>query len=282
MTNEQIVDEIRNGFSVTDNLQWLYERNLPLIKHIIKPYTYFESSEDLQQEAFLALWEATKHYETAKCVPFMRYAEYWIKAGCQRYIENCGSIVRLPAHLREQIARYKRNVQQLQQELGREPTNTEIAEYLGIAPDRLRKLQLCMYDVASLDAPLSPDSSDDENFALADTLPADFNIEESTIEIYEEYQKSELWGVLGHFMDESQQDLLKRFAAGQNLAEISWQTGESYQSVRRRFDNILRRLKTGKPRRELLERLEILSSNVCRGSFRSFCEHDDILTSSKI
>lgn len=39
MTNEQIVEKIRNGYSVTENMQLLYESNLPLIKRIIKPYT---------------------------------------------------------------------------------------------------------------------------------------------------------------------------------------------------------------------------------------------------
>ena len=46
MTNEQIVTEIRNGYSVTDNMQLLYESNLPLIKRFLKPYTAYEPMED--------------------------------------------------------------------------------------------------------------------------------------------------------------------------------------------------------------------------------------------
>ena len=45
MTNEQIVSEIRNGYSVTDYMQLLYESNLPLIKKFIKPYVAYEPME---------------------------------------------------------------------------------------------------------------------------------------------------------------------------------------------------------------------------------------------
>ena len=66
MTNEQIVEEIRNGYSATDNMQLLYEKNLPLIKKFIKPYTAYENQEDLLQESYFGLWEAVKRYEILK------------------------------------------------------------------------------------------------------------------------------------------------------------------------------------------------------------------------
>ena len=83
MTNEQIVSEIRNGYSVTDYMQLLYESNLPLIKKFIKPYAAYEPMEDLLQESYFGLWEAVQHYETSANVRFMTYAEYWIKQSVQ-------------------------------------------------------------------------------------------------------------------------------------------------------------------------------------------------------
>ena len=44
MTNEQIIEQIKSGYSVTDNMQMLYEKNLPLIKKIIKPYSVYDIS----------------------------------------------------------------------------------------------------------------------------------------------------------------------------------------------------------------------------------------------
>ncbi len=107
MTNEQIVSEIRNGYSVTDYMQLLYESNLPLIKKFIRPYTAYEAMEDLLQESYFGLWEAVQHYETSANVRFMTYAEYWIRQFVQWYLEKCGSTVRIPSHTRQKIARYK-------------------------------------------------------------------------------------------------------------------------------------------------------------------------------
>ena len=103
MTNEQIVEKIRNGYSVTENMQLLYERNLPLIKRMIKPYTAYENTEDLLQESYLGLWEAVQHYETSENVLFMTYAGFWIKQSAQRYIEKCSSVVRIQSNRKQKI-----------------------------------------------------------------------------------------------------------------------------------------------------------------------------------
>ena len=75
MSNEEIVSEIRAGRSVSENMEILYTRNLPLIKKFIKPYTAYECEADLLQESYFGLWEAVQHYETSKNVRFMSYAE---------------------------------------------------------------------------------------------------------------------------------------------------------------------------------------------------------------
>lgn len=113
MSNEEIVSEIRAGRSVSENMQDLYERNLPLIKKTIKPFAAYEPIEDCLQEAYFGLWEAVQHYETSKNVRFMTYAEYWIKQSVQRYLEKCGFTVRIPSHTRQKIARYKKTVQEV-------------------------------------------------------------------------------------------------------------------------------------------------------------------------
>ncbi|MBO5146227.1 MAG: sigma-70 family RNA polymerase sigma factor [Lachnospiraceae bacterium] len=152
MTNEQIVSEIRNGYSVTDYMQLLYEEsNLPLIKKFIKPYAAYEPMEDLLQEAYFGLWEAVQHYETSENVRFMTYAEYWIRQSVQRYLEKCGSMVRIPSHIRQKIARYKKTVQELEQELGKVPTDNEIADKMRVSVGLLPELRIQMQGVASLD-----------------------------------------------------------------------------------------------------------------------------------
>lgn len=187
MTNEQIVSEIRNGYSVTDSMQLLYESNLPLIKKFIKPYAAYEPMEDLLQESYFGLWEAVQHNETSANVRFMTYAEYWIKQSVQRYLEKCGSTVRIPSHTRQKIVRYKKTVQELEQELGRVPTDNEIADKMRVSVRLLPELKIQMQGVASLDTPLA----DDNSLTLSDTIQADFSLEDETIDkMYAEHSKS--------------------------------------------------------------------------------------------
>jgi RNA polymerase primary sigma factor len=158
-------------------MQLLYESNLPLIKKFIKPYAAYEPMEDLVQESYFGLWEAVQHYETSANVRFMTYAEYWIRQSVQRYLEKCGSTVRIPSHTRQKIARYKKTVQELEQELGRMPTDNEIADKMRVPVGLLPELRIQMQGVASLDTPLA----DDNNLTLADTIQADFSLEDETI-----------------------------------------------------------------------------------------------------
>lgn len=64
MTNEEIVKAIQNGFDVTENMQWLYQKNLPLIKIMIRPFTLYENEEDLLQEKHIS--DYGKQYKDMK------------------------------------------------------------------------------------------------------------------------------------------------------------------------------------------------------------------------
>lgn len=116
--------------------------------------------------------------ETSANVRFMTYAEYWIRQSVQRYLEKCGSTVRIPSQTRQKIARYKKTVQELEQELGRVPTDNEIADKMRVSVRLLPELKIQMQGVASLDTPLA----DDNSLTLSDTIQADFSFEDETID----------------------------------------------------------------------------------------------------
>lgn len=223
MTNEQIVEEIRNGISVTDNMERLYMNNLPLIRKFIKPYTSHEPEEDLLQEAYFGLLEAIKHYETSENVLFMTYARYWIKQQVQRYIENCGSGIRISSSYIWKINRYKKNVQEYQQLYGRIPTDKDMADFMSISIEEIQKIQLYAADIQSIDTPMQ----DSDDLCVSDTLQSDFDLESSTIDkIYDEYQKKELWGIVERYIDVWQQDIIKQhFQEGKTIAEIARESG---------------------------------------------------------
>ena len=270
MTNEQIVSEIRNGYSVTDYMQLLYESNLPLIKIFIKPYAAYEPMEDLLQESYFGLWEAVQHYESSANVRFMTYAEYWIRQSVQRYLEKCGSMVRIPSHTRQRIGRYKKTVQELEQELGRVPTDNEIADKMRISVGLLPELRIQMQGIASLDTPLA----DDNSLTLSDTIQADFSLEDETIgKMYAEHSKSQLWGIVERFTSNRENSIIKEiFINNRTMAAVARELGITIDRIRQIKEKGLRRLRIGRAKRELLEKFDIVESGIYRNSMNKFNE----------
>ena len=271
MTNEQIVSEIRNGFSTTNNMQLLYESNLPLIKKFIKPYTAYECEADLLQESYFGLLEAVKRYETDRNVQFMTFAQYWIKQSVQRYLENCGSTVRIPTHTRTKMSRIRKATSQLRQERGREPVPTEIAALLGVSVEEVQEIQGYMQSVISLDTPIAEDNS----LTLADTLQADLSLENDTVDkIYSEHSKNELWGIVERYTTTRENDIIKEiFLHGKTMSAVAREQGVTIERVRQTKEKGLRRLRMGKAKRELLEKFDIVESRLYWGGMKNYKEH---------
>ena len=271
MTNEQIVSEIRNGYSATDYMQSLYENNLPLIKKFIKPYTAYECEADLLQESYFGLWEAVRHYETSKNVRFITYARYWIVQSVQRYLENCGSTVRIPTHTRAKMLRIRKATSQLRQEQGREPTAADIAALLGVSVEEVQEIQGYSQSVLSLDTPIAEDNS----LTLADTLQADLRLENDTIENYSEYSKNELWGIVERYTATKENDIIKEiFLHNKTMSAVAREQGITIDRVRQIKEKGLRKLRIGKAKRELLEKFDIAEAGLFRGSLNNYKEHN--------
>lgn len=274
--NETLVEKIRSGFSISENMQSLYEGNLPLIKKFIKPYTVYECEADLLQESYFGLWEAVQHYETSKNVRFMTYAEYWIKQSVQRYLENCGSTVRIPTHTRAKLSRIRKAASQLRQEQGREPTAADIAALLGVSVEEVQEIQGYMQGVASLDTPITEDSS----LTLADTLRADLSVENDIVDkIYSEHSKNELWGIVERYTSTRENDIIKEiFLHKKTMAQVAREQDLSFDRIRQIKESGLRRLRIGKARRELLEKFDIAEAGLFRGGLNNYREHNFVST----
>ena len=272
MTNEQIVSEIRNGFSTTNNMQLLYESNLPLIKKFIKPYTAYECEADLLQESYFGLLEAVKRYETDRNVQFMTFAQYWIKQSVQRYLKNCGSTVRIPTHTRTKMSRIRKATSQLRQEQGKEPTAADIAALLGVSVEEVQEIQGYMQSVISLDTPITEDNS----LTLADTLKADLSVENDTIDkIYSEHSKNELWDIVECYTATRENEIIREiFLHGKTMAAVAREQGLSFDRIRQIKESGLRWLRMGKARSELLEKFDIAEAGLFRGGLTSYKEHN--------
>ena len=270
--NETLVERIRGGFSITENMQSLYTNNLPLIKKFIKPYTAYECEADLLQESYFGLWEAVQHYETSKNVQFMTFAQYWIKQSAQRYLEKCGSTVRIPSHTRAKMSRIRKAASQLRQEQGREPTAADIAALLGVSMEEVQEIQGYMQSVLSLDTPIAEDNS----LTLADTLQDDLSVENDTVDkIYSEHSKNELWGIVERYTATRENDIIKEiFLHKKTMAQVAREQDLSFDRIRQIKESGLRKLRIGKAKRELLEKFDIAEAGLFRGSLNNYREHD--------
>ena len=274
MSNEEIVDQIQNGYSVTFNLELLYTSNLPLIRLFLKPYIRIkpEDEEDLLQEAFLGLVDAINHYEPDKGVLFMSYAEYWIKRRARAYINNKRAI-RVPSHFKEQINRYKKSVQEYQQIYHRNPSDLDMCDYMNVSIEEIKKIKTWMQDMKSLDETVS---CNDDSVLLGDAVADTFDLEESVIDKqYKIYGQQTLWNIVDCHTEPEQQSVIKKiYKENKTFKEISQESKISVDEVRKLKDNGLRRLRSIKVLEEIKERLEVAEANVYHSGYHSYLNNN--------
>lgn len=280
MTNEDIVKAIQNGFDVTENMQWLYQKNLPLIKIMIRPFTLYENEEDLLQEAYFGLWEAVQRYETSENVLFMTYAGYWIRQAVRRYIENCGSVIRIPGVKQQKIIRYNKAIQELSQKLGRTPVNNEIADYMKINEKELEELEYYSQSIASLDTPINEDSES----TLSDSVKSDFELENSVIDrMYDDYTKSELWRIVERYTGQLEKRVIREYYLhNKSLAMIANKENLSIARIKQVKARGFRRLRTGRAKEELLHNFENAESGLYRNGMQKYSNNNFTSTVEKI
>ncbi|MGZ8900635.1 MAG: sigma-70 family RNA polymerase sigma factor [Limisphaerales bacterium] len=118
---------------------------------------------DLINEGNIGLMKAVERFDPAKGGKLSTYGSWWIKQSIKRALANQSKTIRLPVHLVDKISKMRRTAMRLQEEFGREPTDEELGEELGISASRVSQLRTAAIRPASLDAPIGDDESN--NFA---------------------------------------------------------------------------------------------------------------------
>ena len=160
----------------------MIKANLRLVVKIARDYeNYGVPLLDLVSEGNIGLMKAVERFDPAKGAKLSTYAAWWIKQAIKRALANQSKTIRLPVHVVDKLFHLRRMTVKLQELLGREPTDAELAEELATTPDRIADLRRSSITPAALDASLG---SDEDSNKLADVV-ADENAEDP----YREYEE---------------------------------------------------------------------------------------------
>ena len=123
---------------------------------------------DLINEGNIGLMKAVERFDPAKGGKLSTYGAWWIKQSIKRALANQSKTIRLPVHLVDKISRMRRTAMKLQEVFGREPTDEELGEELGISASRVAQLRTAAIRPASLDAPIGDDDSNNFSEVVQD------------------------------------------------------------------------------------------------------------------
>ena len=123
---------------------------------------------DLISEGNVGLTKAVERFDPAKGAKLSTYAMWWIKQSIKRALANQSKTIRLPVHLVDKVAKVRRITAQMSEELGREPTDDELGEELGIEGEKVARLKRLGIRPASLESPIGDDDATQFGELIAD------------------------------------------------------------------------------------------------------------------
>ena len=164
-----LAERIKKGDEEAE--QHLIKANLRLVVKIARDYDGLGLPLlDLIDEGNMGLMKAVKRFDPSKGGKLSTYGSWWIKQSIKRALANQSKTIRLPVHLVDKISKMRLASMKLQENLGREPTNDELAKEMHLPPAKVSLLRTAAIRPASLDAPLG---DADEPDTLADVVEDD-------------------------------------------------------------------------------------------------------------
>jgi RNA polymerase primary sigma factor len=235
----ELAKRIENGDAAAK--ERMINSNLRLVVSLAKRYQGQDLPLlDLIQEGILGLIRAAEKFDWRRGYKFSTYATFWIRQAIQRGIANKARTIRIPVHIGQRERKIARVQRELQQELGRPPSDEEVAKAAEVKVSDIEELRDAARTVTSLDRPVG----DEGEAAFGDLLASDAPEPEEEVEV--SLRSEALQRALDQLPDREREVVSLRFGVNGGeptpLRETGRRMGLSPERVRQLEGKALKRL----------------------------------------
>jgi len=254
----ELAEKIKKGDAAAR--EQMINANLRLVVTIARDYTNLGLPLlDLISEGNIGLTKAVERFEPTKGAKLSTYAMWWIKQSIKRALANQSKTIRLPVHLADKVAKVRRLSLRMSDELGREPTDDELGEEIGIDGDKITRLKSVGIHPASLDAPIADNDSTEFGEVIGDDeAQTPFEL------LRDKNLLGEVDGLLGVLDPRERKIISQRFGLDggkpKTLEDVSKDFGITRERIRQLQNIALAKLRRSLIKREAVRETEFLAA----------------------
>lgn len=245
----ELADRIKTGDQTA--LEKLINANLRLVVKIAQDYkNYGVPLMDLISEGNIGLMTAAERFDPAKGGKMSTYAAWWIKQSIRRALSNQSKTIRTPVHMYEKASRLQKTTVHLSEEFGREPTDQELSEELGLPLKKVILIKQSAQGTASLDA------ENPEGLSIGATI-ADPNTSDPSTAFQKASEKVETHSSLDILSPRQRAIIEARFPLdgrkGKTLQEVGAEFGVTRERIRQVQNIALKKLRNATGKQQIEE-----------------------------